>query len=110
MSDGQADMADGQNVVLAGVERLPSATQSTAVSDELNRILTMLREICPKNAVISFDFDGQLHVHIDLRSREDVTVIERLLPSLGLGLFHRISLGETPHHPFFHRISALVAR
>ena len=85
------------------------ARHSTAVTDELNRILTMMRDVAPKNAVISFDFDGQLHVHVDVRQREEVTLLESVLPSLGGGLLHGLSRGSTPHHPFFHRISALVA-
>lgn len=90
------------------VEQFPGR-QSTAVTDELNRILTMLRDVIPRDAAISFDFDGQLHVHIDVRRREEVTLLESLLPSLGGGLFHSMTRGATPHHPFFHRISALVA-
>jgi hypothetical protein len=86
------------------------ALNSTVVTDELNRILTMLRDVTPKGAVISFDFDGQLHVHIDVRRREEVTLLEAVLPSLGGGLFHSLSRGGTPYHPFFHRLSALVAR
>ena len=96
--------------ITGSIERLPGAAQSTAVTDELNRILIMLREACPANAKISFDFDGRLHVHIDVRKREDVTLIEAMLPSLGLGLFHSISRGDTPNHPFYHRVSAQVDR
>ncbi len=95
---------------MGSVERLPAASQSTVVTDELNRILAILREACPANALISFDFDGRLHVHIDVRKREDVTIIENMLPSLSLGLFHSISRGDTPHHPFYHRVSALLDR
>lgn len=82
---------------------------SASTSDELNRILGMLREVSPKDATISFDFDGQLHVNIDVRRREEVMLLESVLPMLGCGLFHSLSRGATPHHPFFHRISALVA-
>lgn len=90
------------------VEPFP-ARQSTAVTDELSRILSMLRDVTPRDATISFDFDGQLHVHIDVRRREEVTLLEAVLPSLGCGLFHSLSRGSTPHHPFFHRVSAIVA-
>lgn len=83
--------------------------RSTAVTDELGRVLTMLRDVSPKDATISFDFDGRLHVPVDVRRREEVTLLEAVLPSLGGGLFHSLSRGATPHHPFFHRISALVA-
>lgn len=103
-------MSDGQSSVFGSIERLPAASQSTVVTDELNRILGILREACPKQSLISFDFDGRLHAHIDVRKREDVILVQALLPTLGLGLFHSISQGETPHHPFFHRFSAVVDR
>ena len=103
-------MLDGQRSAFGSVERLPAASQSTLVTDELNRVLAMLREACPKQSQISFDFDGRLHVHIDVRKREEVILVEAMLPTMGLGLFHSISRGETPHHPFFHRISAIVDR
>ena len=103
-------MSSRHDSAFGSVERLPAASQSTVVTDELGRILGMLRESCPKQAQISFDFDGRLHVHIDVREKDQVTLIEAMLPTLGLGLFHSISRSETPHHPFFHRISALVDR
>lgn len=90
------------------VEPFPGQ-RSTAVTEELTRILNMLREASPADATISFDFDGQLHVHIDVRRREEVTLLEATLPLLGGGLFHSLGRGATPHHPFFHRVSALVA-
>jgi hypothetical protein len=90
------------------VEPFPGR-QATTVIDELNRIFTLLRDATPRDATISFDFDGQLHVHIDVRRREEVTLLEALLPSLGGGLFHSMTRGSTPHHPFFHRMSAVVA-
>ncbi|MCJ2178602.1 hypothetical protein [Novosphingobium album (ex Hu et al. 2023)] len=101
-------MADGQIATDRSVEYFPGAIQSTTVTDELSRILSMLQSRCPRGALISFDFDGKLHVHIDLRSREDVNVVEALLPTLGPGLFHTFSRHSTPHRPFFHRISARV--
>src|SRR5437764_3032533 len=103
-------MLDDQGAAYGRVEPFPGPSPSTAVSDELNRILTMLREACPPDSHISFDFDGRLHVHIDVHKREEVTIVEMMLPTLGLGLFHGLSRGGTPHHPFFHRVSALVAR
>lgn len=94
---------------LGSIEPFP-LQQPTQVTDELNRILGMLRDVSPNDATISFDFDGHLHVHIDVRRREDVTLLEALLPKLGCGLFSGVTRGSTPHRPFFHRISALVAR
>ena len=103
-------MSKPLGVMTGTVERLPVPISSHAVTDELNRILVLLREACPPGADIGFDFDGDLHVHIDVRKREEVTLIQAILPTLGMGLFDGISLGSTPHRPFFHRISALVAR
>lgn len=103
-------MADELSTSIGTVEPFRGPTPSTAVSDELNRILTLLRDACPENSHVSFDFDGRLHVHIDVRKREDVTIVEMILSKLGAGLFYGISRSGTPHHPFFHRVSAIVAR
>lgn len=92
-----------------GVERLPNH-HVTSVTDELNKILSMLKDISPDEATISFDFDGRLHVHIDVHNVEDLLRIEALLPTLGAGIFHDLTRGETPHRPFFHRLSAIVDR
>lgn len=92
------------------IERLPGVEPSRVVTDELTRLMAMLREICPPEAIITFDFDGRLRVHIDVRNQTDGALVEAKLPALGLGLFHDITQGSTPHHRFFHRVSALVAR
>lgn len=103
-------MEEGLNRQPGSVEPFPEIPINTSVSDELNRILSLLRDALPADAHISFDFDGRLHAHIDVRKREEVTTVETLLPMLGHGLFHDIIRGGTPHHPFFHRISVLVDR
>ena len=91
------------------IERLPEQ-RSAAITDELNKILDMLTGACPKGAVISFDFDGRLHVHIDVHSFEDMLKVEGILPILGGGTFHDISRGDTPHRSFHHRLNAIVDR
>ena len=91
------------------VEEFPHAHNSR-LTDELNRILTMLRVVCPRDAQISFNFDGRLQVHIDVRKREELYVVEAVLPTLDAGLSHSLSRGRTPHHPFFQRLSAVVRR
>jgi len=104
-------MATQETQVEAGiVEHLPNHSRSTIVSDELCRIMAILQESCPPDAIISFHFDGKLHVHIDIRNMEYITGVEAVLPKLGAGLFHDIRRGPTPHRPFHHRISALVER
>lgn len=91
------------------VEQLP--TQKTAfVTDELNRILAILRDVSPKDADISFDFDGRLEVHIDVRNYEDMVKLEQMIPSLGGGIFCCMERANTPNRPFFHRVTARVDR
>lgn len=91
------------------VERLPDQ-RSTLVTDELNKILDMVKGACPDSAIVSFDFDGRLHVHVDLHNFEDLLKVEGMLPILGGGMFHDLTRGETPHRPFHHRLSAIVER
>ncbi|WP_067737088.1 hypothetical protein [Novosphingobium naphthalenivorans] len=91
------------------VERLPSQ-KSAFVSEELTKILELVQGSAPRDAKVSIDFDGKLRLHIDVRKGEDIEVLKKLLPLLGTGIFHDIEVGATPHHPFFHRISALVDR
>lgn len=102
-------MTDSPVALTGTVEHFPAFMLTTPVTDELNKILTMLRAACPDDAIISFDFDGHLHVHVDVRKREHVTLVEMVLPAIGRGLFHGLSRAATPHHPFYHRVSALVA-
>lgn len=98
------------NIRKDSVETFPGLVPSTEVTDELSRLRSMVREICPPDAMISFDFDDRLHLHIDVRDKIDVALIEARLPTLGSGLFYGITHGSTPLHHFFHRVSALVAR
>jgi hypothetical protein len=102
-------MAEVVDMMPGGVERFQRPSKSTPVSDELGRISAKLCEVFPEGTCVSFSFDGQLSVHVDVRKREDVTVVEMLLPKIEAGLFHTITRGGTPHHPFYHRISARVA-
>jgi len=101
-------MAEGLTLVPGNVERFPDTLRPTAVSDELSNLAKLLREACPDGAYISFSFDDRLQAHIDVRKREHVMLVQMILPTLKPGIFHGISLGGTPHHPFYHRISALV--
>lgn len=101
-------MSEAVGQPLSLVERMPPSFSPISVTGELDRILTTLRKTIPDAAQISFDFDGTLHVHIDVRQREQVMLVQALLPALDGGRFHTINLGKTPHHPFLHRISAVV--
>jgi hypothetical protein len=100
-------MADVIDMASAGAERYAGASQSP-VRDELSRIMGLLHHACPPESYVSFTFDGRLQVHIDVRKREHVTLVQTALPRLNAGLFHSINIGGTPRHPFYHRVSALV--
>ena len=91
------------------VENFPAA-RSKLISEELGKIFKILRDAAPSDATVSFDFDGTLHAHIDVRRAEEVSQLKAILPTLGAGLFHDISVGATPHHPFFHRLTAKIDR
>lgn len=101
-------MAEVIGMAAGNVERFPGAFPANPVSDELNRIMELLRSACPPETLISFSFDGRLQAHIDVRKREHVMYVEMVLPTLEPGLFEGISLGGTPRHPFYHRVSAQV--
>ncbi len=83
------------------------ATDET-LTDRLHRVLEVLRAEFPQAVDIGLEFDGKLHAHIDVRGGEEVCGVESRLPNLNDGMFTNVAHGATPHHPFFHRISAIV--
>lgn len=94
----------------AEVKPIPVGPKSTVVSDELTRLTDILHGVCPSDAVITFEFARGLHVHIDVRTLEDTTRLETLIPSLAGGAFYDIQRGLAARRSFFHRLSASVAR
>lgn len=91
-----------------GHDRFGERVQQTPISDELNTIMGVLRDALPHQAIVSFDFQRQLYVHIDVPRREDVILIEAQLPKAGQGLVRDIRRAATPRRPFWHRVSAVV--
>ncbi len=100
-------MSSAEAIQSAVVEHFSRAPQCT-VTDELGSILRTVRERCPADARISFDFDGRLRLHVDVRTSEEVSKVETALASSRAGMFHSFSCGKTPHHPFFRRLSAVI--
>ena len=93
------------------VEPFPENKRPLVVSDELTRIRKLLMEELPYAADVTFEFDGTLKAHIDIRNREEVLLVEERLKHLGGGhLFSKIIRGEVPNHPFLHRITAKIER
>lgn len=75
----------------------------------LGRVLDALKVAFPAAAAIHLEFDGKLHAHVDLRAGEDMAGAAVRLETCEAGLFTAITHGSTPHRPFLHRLSALVA-
>ena len=94
----------------SNVERIAVLSPAAPVTDELKKLTAVLQKICPTDANIAFEFDGKLHLHVQLRRFEDVTRLETALPSLCGGIFHDIRHGQVGRHSFLHRVSALVER
>lgn len=103
-------MAKNLSAAPGTVEAFPAPPHSTTVSDELGRISSLLKSACPENALIRFEFDERLKVHIDVRKQEELMLVEMQLEKLCHGLFSDIRRGDTPHRSFYHRVTAAVAR
>ena len=94
----------------ADIAVIAASPSPTIVSDELDRLMGILRGFCPTEAVITFEYDGVLRVNIDVRDVADVARLETIMPSLCGGIFHDVQRGLAARHSFFHRISASIAR
>jgi hypothetical protein len=98
-------MAEPSNV--EEVTRLPSRKDHPQVTLALQRMTDELRGLCPAHVVIAFRFDGRLHVDIDLRTLEEVALVEHLLPTALGGILVNIRRGKAALS-FSHRITADV--
>lgn len=94
----------------AHVEHFPKVPADRSLSDQLRQLREMLRSEFPDAEGVSLSFDGQLRAQIDIRKGEEILFVETKLSSLAGGMFSNIQRGPSPHHPFLHRISALVDR
>ncbi|WP_338240442.1 hypothetical protein [Aurantiacibacter hainanensis] len=92
------------------VEDIGRASRDRSISKELERLIEPIHAEFPHAVSISFEFQKALQLHIDLRSLEEARVAETRLPAFCGGIFSQIFCGSSPHHPFFHRVSAKVHR
>ncbi|GGB87730.1 hypothetical protein GCM10011494_02610 [Novosphingobium endophyticum] len=92
------------------IEPFPQPQRSTSIADELGKLLDQVKSEFPKAVNIIFEFDGKLKLHVDVRAGEEISTAEARLASLCGGTFTNIHHGATPHHPFFHRVTAEVER
>ena len=103
-------MIDPKAATPIDVEQLPTPAKSTVISDGLARLLGAVQAVSPRDAKVAFDYNGTLHLHIDVRHLEDVARLEILLPTLCGGIFSNFRRGPVENHPFQHRLTALVDR
>jgi len=94
----------------SNVEPMFGSPDSRPITDELQRLTDVLAPLCPKDSAIRFEFDGRLHVHIDVRRYEDMTTVEAILPTACGGIFQQVQRSLVEKHSFFHRVTAVVAR
>jgi hypothetical protein len=99
-----------KGAIADSIGHLPSKPRPSVVSDELTRVMKLVADGLPGDTKISFQFDGKLHVMIDVRTLEQVLAVEMTLPKLGAGMFHDIQRVQAPRHGFGHRVTALVDR
>lgn len=93
------------------VATFPETPQAAAITQELGKIHGLLSDEFPNARHISLEFHGKLVAHIDLRNKAELDLAEARLPFLGGGhLFSDLRRGNTPLHPFHHRITVTVAR
>jgi hypothetical protein len=94
----------------ANVERIGIPSPAIAISEELDKLTGAIRQLCPPDAIVRFEYDGTLRVHIYVRQFEETVRIEATLPSLAGGIFHEVRRGLPGNHSFSHRVSAVVMR
>ena len=87
-----------------GGDRQPS------ISQELAKLIEPLHAEFPEAVEISFTYRKNLRLHIDVRTLEAAHAVEARLPAMCGGIFEQIFSGRSPHHAFFHRVSAKVDR
>jgi hypothetical protein len=63
--------------------------------------------VCPNHAIISFRFDGKLHVDIDTRRIEEASMVELALLSVNAVEFNDIRRAKAPS-AFLHRVTAEI--
>ncbi|WFL76169.1 hypothetical protein P7228_09160 [Altererythrobacter arenosus] len=92
------------------IEEIATRSHAKPVTEELSKLKEALKSEFPKAVWIEFEFRQQLRIHIDVRTIEEVTLIEARLPALCGGAFSGVFSGRTPNHAFLHRVTASVDR
>ncbi|MDG5747144.1 hypothetical protein P8Q88_03035 [Qipengyuania sp. XHP0207] len=92
------------------VAAIKAGDRQPSISQELAKLIEPLHAEFPDAVEISFTYRKNLRLHIDVRTLEEAHAAETRLPALCGGIFAEIFSGRSPHHAFFHRVSAKVDR
>lgn len=92
------------------VSELVLAPKGLAVSEELRCLAHLVEDACPCKTHVSFSFDQALHIAVDVRTLEEVNIVESMLPRLAGGVFQHVSRTSIPNHAFLKRVTATVNR
>lgn len=94
----------------ANVSELVLAPKELAVTEELRDLAHLVEDACPCKTKVSFSFDEALHIAIDVRTIEEVNIVETTLPMLAGGVFQHVMRTSIPNHAFLKRVTATVYR
>lgn len=100
-------MAIARKIDRDGISRLPIRQRGAVLAPALRELADMLLHACPPETTVGFRYDRKLHVDLDVRGAENAILVERLLPTLRLGMFTEVRRAMTPR-PFLLRITAEV--
>lgn len=95
---------------LANVSEIVFATKGLPVTEELQHLAHLVEDACPCKTHITFSFEHGLRIAVDVRTFEEVHLVETTLPQLAGGVFQNLTRSATPHHAFLKRVSATVNR
>lgn len=95
---------------LAEITEMMPVGRTIAVCEELHRLAQMVEDACPCKTQVSFSYTRDLHLAVDVRTFEEVHMVEAILPRLAGGAFCDITRSATPHHAFLKRVCATVRR
>jgi len=95
---------------LAHVSELALPQRTLAVTEELRSLAHLVEEACTCKTRISFSFAQALQIAVDVRTLEEVHMVEATLPRLAGGVFRDISRAAIPNHAFLKRVTATVNR
>jgi hypothetical protein len=81
---------------MANVSEIVFTTKGLPVTDELLHLAHMVEDACACKTQVSFSFDHALRIAVDVRTLEEVHIVESILPQLAGGVPEHHALGHAP--------------